>query len=78
MGTAPLSKGMRLLINGENRVFSDAGDGLSLQDLLRRLELPGDRVAVERNGNLVRRPSHGQTRLTDGDVLEIVTLVGGG
>jgi sulfur carrier protein len=36
------------------------------------------RSAVERNRTLVRRADHATTVLTDGDVLEIVTLVGGG
>jgi thiamine biosynthesis protein ThiS len=36
------------------------------------------RVAVERNGVVLRQAEHGQTRLLEGDVLEVVTFVGGG
>jgi thiamine biosynthesis protein ThiS len=37
-----------------------------------------DRVAVEHNGAIVRRADRPVTRVNDGDVFEIVTLVGGG
>jgi sulfur carrier protein len=35
-------------------------------------------VAVERNGAVVKRARHGEETLAPGDVLEIVTFVGGG
>jgi sulfur carrier protein len=35
-------------------------------------------VAVEVNLEVVPRAQHAQTRLRDGDRLEVVTLVGGG
>ena len=37
-----------------------------------------ERVAVERNGTVVKRARHAEERLAPGDVLEIVTFVGGG
>lgn len=67
---------MRLTVNGENRSFDGALP--SVAALLERLSLPPGRVAVELNGRLVRRDERETTPLTDGDVLEIVTLVGGG
>lgn len=51
---------------------------LLLSDLLERLSLAGKKVAVERNGEIVPRGQHAQTRLADGDRLEIVVAVGGG
>ena len=36
------------------------------------------RIAVERNGEIVPRRTYGETVLQDGDVLEIVSFVGGG
>lgn len=39
---------------------------------------PRPPFAVEVNRKLVRRPEYEATSLTDGDVVEIVTLVGGG
>lgn len=66
---------MRIRINGE---WVKHDDGLSVAALLARLSMDPRRVAVERNRLLVRRTEHAETRLADGDELEIVTLVGGG
>ena len=66
---------MEILINGESREVPPA---ISLQDLLRLLELKEDRVAVELNRDIVRRDRWPETRLRDQDRLEIVQFVGGG
>jgi sulfur carrier protein len=52
--------------------------GESVADLLRRLGVANPRVAVERNKQIVPRAQHAGTRLEEGDVLEVVELVGGG
>ena len=66
---------MKLTINGEEREF----DGIStLSELLARLELKADRVAVELNRKLISRDCWASSRLADGDKLEIVHFVGGG
>ena len=66
---------MKLVINGEDRTF---GSISTLSDLLTELGLKGDRVAVERNRELVPRDRWPQTQLSEGDKLEIVHFVGGG
>jgi thiamine biosynthesis protein ThiS len=66
---------MELTINGESRTHPD---GLSVADLLARMELNPAFVAVEVNRQLVTRRRHAETTLRDGDVMEVVTLVGGG
>lgn len=53
-------------------------DGLTLAALLEQLGMKADRVAVELNRDIIRREAWGQTRLKDGDRLEIVQFVGGG
>ncbi|HOX08569.1 MAG TPA: sulfur carrier protein ThiS [Planctomycetota bacterium] len=53
-------------------------DGATVAELLRRLGLEKATVAVEKNREIVPRARHGSERLTAGDRLEIVTLVGGG
>lgn len=66
---------MRLVINGREEeipVLTTVGE------LLRHLELLGQRVAVERNGTVIRRSDLEQTPLEEGDRLEIVRFVGGG
>jgi len=50
----------------------------TVADLLTRLNVPPQRVAVEVNERLVRRGQYAETPLRDGDRVEIVTLVGGG
>jgi sulfur carrier protein len=62
-------------INGEPRQFEAP---LDCAELLKKLELAGKRVAVERNGEIVPRSRHAAERLADGDRLEIVVAVGGG
>ena len=71
----PLVKCMVLSVNGEKR---DVPEGATVADLIASLDLHPRRVAVERNKKLVPRARHAETPLADGDVIEIVTLVGGG
>lgn len=66
---------MRVSVNDQP---TDLPAGATVSDLLAQLALPGTRVAVEVNRALVRRADHAATMLRDGDVIEVVTLVGGG
>ena len=66
---------MNLIINGEDRQFDSA---LTIADLLERLNMKPDRVAVEVNRELVPREHWATTQLSDDDKLEIVHFVGGG
>lgn len=66
---------MRILVNDQP---TDLSDGATVTDLLAQLALPGTRVAVEVNRTLVRRADHAATSLKNGDLVEVVTLVGGG
>ena len=66
---------MQLTVNGENIVFSG---GTTVRQLLGQLGLADRPVAVERNGKIVPHSTFGQVELTEGDSLEVVTLVGGG
>jgi thiamine biosynthesis protein ThiS len=66
---------MILQLNGEQR---EVPDGLSLTGLVEWLELPADRVAIERNLQVVKRSNWNDTQLENGDRLEIVRMVGGG
>ena len=66
---------MILTINGEDREFDSIA---SLADLVAQLEMKPDRVAVELNRELIRRDRWSETKVSDGDKLEIVHFVGGG
>ena len=63
-----------LQVNGTER---DAG-GLTVAALLEQEGFARDRVAVERNGDIVPRAKYADTVLQDGDRVEIVRFVGGG
>lgn len=66
---------MQLTINGEKIIFTT---GNTIRQLLEQLQLADRPVAVERNGHIVSHSVFDQTELTEGDILEVVTLVGGG
>ncbi len=65
---------MNLTINGERR--ESAADTLSA--LVEHLGMKPDRVAIELNREIVPRGRWPETKLHDGDQLEIVQFVGGG
>lgn len=66
---------MNLTINGEERTYDRS---LTISELLKDLELDGEKVALERNLEIVPRSEYNETRLQDGDKLEIVHFIGGG
>lgn len=66
---------MTLIINGEPRTFDSI---TTLAELIEKLGIKGDRVAVELNRDIVPRTEWPSAALKDGDKLEIVHFVGGG
>lgn len=66
--------GRMLKVNGE--VLDIAGK--TLAEYLREANYDMKRIAVERNGDIVPRQDYEETRLQDGDSVEIVHFVGGG
>ena len=63
-----------LTINGKEV----AADGKRLADYLREAGYDARRVAVERNGEIVPKATFEQVVLQEGDVIEVVSFVGGG
>ncbi|UUY09142.1 sulfur carrier protein ThiS [Pseudomonas sp. J452] len=66
---------MHIQLNGEP---FELPDGVTVADLLVRLDALGKRVAVELNLDIVPRSQHATTVLRDGDQLEVVHAIGGG
>lgn len=66
---------IRITVNGEGRLVSA---GTTVAHLLADLGLVPERVAVERNLEVLPRSRYGDAVFADGDVLEIVHFVGGG
>jgi len=70
-----MSETIKVVVNGQERKIDRSSTGL---DLLRVLELDPRTVVVELNKEIVRRTALSETRLRDGDRIEIVHFVGGG
>lgn len=74
---------LAVTLNGEGRTLPG---GTTVAQLLAEITPPGappgesrgGRCAVEVNRAIVPRSSHGAHILQDGDVIEVVTFVGGG
>jgi len=66
---------MTVVINGESKKFAQRS---SLEELLKTLDLPDRRIAVELNKNVVRRQDWGRVKISDKDRIEIIHFVGGG
>jgi sulfur carrier protein len=67
---------MQLTVNGAPRTLSPSV--ATVADLVRELALEGKRIAVECNGEIVPRSRYADTKVAEGDRLEIVGAVGGG
>jgi thiamine biosynthesis protein ThiS len=70
-----MSQELRITVNGETLTVAA---GTSVAELLERLGVATPRVAVERNRDIVPKASYRETELAEGDVFEVVELVGGG
>ena len=66
---------MRLTVNGEEH---DVPAATNLLGLIEHFGLEPRKVAIELNLEIVPRSIYSQTRLDEGDRLEIVHFVGGG
>ena len=66
---------LQLTVNGKPRAVEGP---LTLLGLIEQLGIDPRIVAVEHNGDIVKRARYGETGLADGDKLEIGRMVGGG
>jgi thiamine biosynthesis protein ThiS len=69
------TKEIQIVVNGQVRLVPE---GRTLAQILAWLEIAPDRVAVELNRRIVRRPEWDETTVGPGAALEIVQFVGGG
>ncbi len=67
---------MNLKINGNIKSFDDSS--MTVEGLVRQLNLLGKRIAIEKNGMIISKSEFQNITLQDGDQLEIVGAVGGG
>lgn len=66
---------MNIIVNGEKKNIETE---LNLRELLEKLDLPNERIAVELNKQVVRKKDWDATRINDADKIEIIHFVGGG
>jgi len=64
-----------LTLNGKPKQLDQP---IQLSRLIESLQLRAQFIVVERNGEIVPRETFDRVTLQDGDVLEIVHMVGGG
>lgn len=65
---------MHLTVNGQQQ----EQDVRTAGELLDALKIARERVAVVVNEQVVRRANLDETALANGDVVEVITMVGGG
>lgn len=73
MGTT--TETIEITVNGESRSIAA---GRTVAELLDELELHPRLVVVEHNREILDRSAYADTRIRDGDALELVHFVGGG
>ena len=66
---------MTVVVNGESQQIPD---GLTVVALLGHLGMRSERVAIERNRDILPRALWTETHFQPGDSFEIVQFVGGG
>jgi len=66
---------MKVVLNG---TATELPPGTTIGEVVDRVTADRSRVAVERNREIVGRAGYDETPVADGDVIEVVTLVGGG
>lgn len=53
-------------------------EGITLEELIRRQNFVKSRIAIEINGRIISKREYETTQVQDGDVIEVVSFVGGG
>jgi len=66
---------MKIVVNGEHQ---EAEEPFTVTQLLQKLNLRSDQVAVEINLKIVDRGEFPTWNLHDGDTVEILSFIGGG
>lgn len=66
---------MQIIVNGETKKIESE---INLCELLKKLDLPTDRIAIELNKSVVRKKDWEAVKVADSDKIEIIHFVGGG
>lgn len=63
-----------VFVNGKEQ----AANGKTVEDIINEMNIDKRTIAVELNEEIVSKADYDSTNLKDGDVLEVVSFVGGG
>ncbi|MEM8800635.1 MAG: sulfur carrier protein ThiS, partial [Pseudomonadota bacterium] len=66
---------IKIELNGEAKEFDEA---MTLAEMLGTLGFQPERVALERNREIVPRSLYGEIKFDEGDKIEVVHFIGGG
>ncbi len=66
---------MKIIVNGREKELPMP---LNLTSLVGQFSKNSKRIIAEVNGQIVKNPSWNQTQLRNGDVVELISFVGGG
>lgn len=66
---------MKIIVNGNHKEFND---GVSMQELIKELDLEDKVMAAALNMEVVKQEKWSQCILNDGDKVELLDFVGGG
>ena len=69
---------MQIVLNGQPHEVGLDPQTATVDRLIASLAMKPDRIAVEQNGEIVRRPTWPSAAVREGDRFEIVHFVGGG
>lgn len=53
-------------------------EGITVEELIRRQNFVKSQIAIEINGAIISKKDYEATQVQDGDVIEVVSFVGGG
>lgn len=53
-------------------------EGMTVEELIQQQQFVKSRIALEINGTIIRKKEYETTQIHDGDVVEVVSFVGGG
>jgi len=67
---------VKLIVNEKESIFEKSE--LTIDELLQKLNIEKNGIAVVVNGDIVRKVRFAEYKLKDGDRVDIITMVGGG
>jgi len=69
---------MKLKLNGEIKNINNSDEEFFLEGLITHLGYQPQLIVVELNGAIINPQDWSNTKIKNGDCLEVVTIVGGG